>query len=46
MIIYPAIDIKDKACVRLTQGSYDHVTVYEKDPVKVAIRWENRKSVV
>lgn len=41
MIIYPAIDIKDKACVRLTQGSYDHVTLYEKDPVKLALRWES-----
>lgn len=40
MIIYPAIDIKDKSCVRLTQGSYDKVTIYEKDPVKVAKRWE------
>ncbi len=41
MIIYPAIDIKDKSCVRLTQGSYDNMTVYEKDPVKVALKWES-----
>lgn len=41
MIIYPAIDIKDKSCVRLTQGSYDNITVYEKDPVKVALKWES-----
>ncbi|HZK10075.1 MAG TPA: 1-(5-phosphoribosyl)-5-[(5-phosphoribosylamino)methylideneamino]imidazole-4-carboxamide isomerase [Clostridia bacterium] len=40
MIIYPAIDIKDKSCVRLTQGDYKKMTVYEKDPVKVAKRWE------
>ncbi|MFA7533688.1 MAG: 1-(5-phosphoribosyl)-5-[(5-phosphoribosylamino)methylideneamino]imidazole-4-carboxamide isomerase [Tissierellaceae bacterium] len=40
MVIYPAIDMKDRACVRLTQGSYDKVTVYESDPVKVAKRWE------
>lgn len=40
MVIYPAIDIKDKSCVRLTQGDYDKITVYEKDPVKVAKRWE------
>ena len=40
MVIYPAIDIKDKSCVRLTQGFYDKVTIYEKDPVKVAKRWE------
>lgn len=41
MIIYPAIDLKDQACVRLEQGVYDKMTVYEKDPVKVAKRWEN-----
>ncbi len=41
MIIYPAIDLKDKSCVRLTQGAYDKMTVYEKDPVKVAKRWED-----
>lgn len=41
MIIYPAIDIKDKSCVRLTQGDYGKVTIYEKDPVKVAKRWES-----
>ena len=40
MVIYPAIDIKDKSCVRLTQGAYDKVIVYEKDPVKVAKKWE------
>lgn len=41
MIIYPAIDMKDSSCVRLTQGAYDKMTVYEKDPVKVAKRWES-----
>lgn len=41
MIIYPAIDMKDGSCVRLTQGSYDRMTVYEKDLVKVAKRWED-----
>lgn len=40
MIIYPAIDLKDQSCVRLTQGAYEKMTVYEKDPVKVAKRWE------
>ncbi len=40
MIIYPAIDIIDGNCVRLTQGKFDDVTVYEKDPVKVAKNWE------
>lgn len=41
MFIYPAIDIKDKSCVRLEQGLYEKMTVYEKDPVKVAKRWED-----
>lgn len=41
MLIYPAIDLKDQSCVRLEQGAYDKMTVYEKDPVKVAKRWEN-----
>ncbi|OLS03187.1 1-(5-phosphoribosyl)-5-[(5-phosphoribosylamino)methylideneamino]imidazole-4-carboxamide isomerase [Tissierella creatinophila] len=40
MVIYPAIDMKDNSCVRLTQGVYEKMTVYEKDPVKVAKRWE------
>ena len=40
MIIYPAIDIINGSCVRLTQGRYDSVTVYESDPAEVAKRWE------
>ena len=32
MIIFPAIDIKDKKCVRLTQGDFDKVNVYGEDP--------------
>ena len=39
MMIYPAIDMKDQSCVRLTQGAYDRMTVYEKDPVVVAKNW-------
>ena len=40
MILYPAIDMKDGQCVRLKQGQFDKVTVYEADPVKMARRWE------
>ena len=40
MIIYPAIDMRDQQCVRLTKGDYDQMTVYEADPVKVALRWQ------
>lgn len=40
MIIIPAIDIKDKKCVRLSQGKMDAETVYYEDPVEVAVKWE------
>jgi len=39
VIIFPAIDIKDKKCVRLSQGRMDKETVYFDDPVEVAHRW-------
>jgi len=34
--LIPAIDILDGRCVRLSQGRYDQVTVYENDPAKLA----------
>lgn len=36
MIIYPAIDLKSNRCVRLYQGQYEQVTIYEHDPIKLA----------
>ncbi len=39
MIIIPAIDIKDKKCVRLVQGRMDDATVYYDDPAEVAVKW-------
>ncbi len=39
MEIIPAIDIKDGRCVRLYQGDFRQVTVYDDDPVAVAQRW-------
>jgi phosphoribosylformimino-5-aminoimidazole carboxamide ribotide isomerase len=36
MNIYPAIDIKSGACVRLFKGAYDQVTIYGSDPVAMA----------
>lgn len=42
MIIYPAIDIKDGKCVRLTQGSFSDVTVYGEDPILMAKKWEEK----
>ncbi len=37
--LIPAIDIKDGSCVRLYQGDYDRMTVFDRDPVAVAQRW-------
>lgn len=42
MIIYPAIDLLDGHCVRLHQGEYDQVTVFDADPVDVALRWRDQ----
>ncbi len=39
MQIYPAVDIKNGKCVRLKQGNFDDVTIYEQDPVKAAQNW-------
>ena len=41
MIIFPAIDIKDNKCVRLTQGEFDKVNVYYDNPLEVAYKWKN-----
>ena len=39
MTIYPAIDIKDGKCVRLKQGVFDSVIVYNDDPSAQAVVW-------
>ena len=36
MKIFPAIDIKDKKCVRLTKGDFENKTEYETSPVDQA----------
>ncbi len=36
MTVIPAIDILQGECVRLSQGKYEEVTVYDADPVAVA----------
>jgi phosphoribosylformimino-5-aminoimidazole carboxamide ribotide isomerase len=38
--LYPAIDLRDGKCVRLLQGDYDRQTIYEADPVQVALSFE------
>jgi phosphoribosylformimino-5-aminoimidazole carboxamide ribotide isomerase len=40
MIIIPAIDIKDKKCVRLVRGNPEFQTVYSNEPVFQAKFWE------
>lgn len=37
MEIFPAIDLREGQVVRLSQGDYDQMTVYSKDPVEVAL---------
>ena len=37
MRIYPAIDIRGGKCVRLRQGIFADMTIYNDDPVKVAL---------
>ena len=32
MILFPAIDLKDGACVRLVKGDLDSATVYNENP--------------
>src|SRR6185503_15507519 len=39
MIIIPAIDLKDGACVRLEQGRMESATVFSKEPAKAAAQW-------
>ena len=39
MLIIPAIDLKDGACVRLRQGRMEDATVFSDDPVSMAAKW-------
>ena len=41
MKIYPAIDIKDKKCVRLIKGDFDKKTEYEMSPVEQAGKYKD-----
>ena len=41
MTIIPAIDIIDGKCVRLTKGDYNQKTIYNKDPLEVALQFED-----
>ena len=41
MTIIPAIDIIDGKCVRLTKGDYNQKTIYNEDPLEVALQFED-----
>ena len=40
MILYPAIDLKDGACVRLLRGDMDKATVFSQTPADQAAQFE------
>jgi phosphoribosylformimino-5-aminoimidazole carboxamide ribotide isomerase len=40
-ILFPAIDLKDGACVRLQRGEMDRATVYAADPAVQARAWQD-----
>jgi len=41
MKIFPAIDIKDKKCVRLIKGNFDNKTEYEMSPIDQAGKYKD-----
>ena len=41
MKIFPAIDIKDKKCVRLIKGDFDNKTEYEISPIEQAKKYKD-----
>jgi len=41
MKIFPAIDIKDKKCVRLVKGDFNNKTEYEISPIEQAGKYRN-----
>ena len=41
MKIFPAIDIKDKKCVRLIKGDFDNKTEYEMSPIEQAGKFKD-----
>ena len=40
MKIFPAIDIKDKKCVRLIKGNFDNQTIYNQSPLDQASKYK------
>lgn len=44
MNIYPAVDIKEGKCVRLSQGDFSKETVYFEDPADAAKHWQSQRA--
>lgn len=42
MIVFPAVDIKNGYAVRLRQGKKDNVDVFSRDPVGMALHWQDQ----
>ena len=42
MILFPAIDLKDGACVRLVRGEMDQVTVFNTNPAEQASQFQQQ----
>ena len=40
MKIFPAIDIKDKKCVRLLKGNFENQTIYDQSPYDQALKYK------
>jgi phosphoribosylformimino-5-aminoimidazole carboxamide ribotide isomerase len=41
MEIIPAIDLRNGKCVRLYQGDYNRETVFDENPLNVALQWQS-----
>lgn len=39
-MVIPAIDLRNGKCVRLRRGKLSEETIYDTDPVKIALKWE------
>ena len=39
MILFPAVEIRNGRCVRLTEGKFECETVFAEDPAEMAVRW-------
>ena len=44
MQLYPAIDMKNGRCVRLSQGEFKNITVYSEHPEEIAALWQEKKA--